>query len=729
MKGIYIVLFGFILVASCKTEEGQILLYVHQPSDQLSFVQSRAPELFEGLEFLSSEQIPDRGIVVCSAYGSLKQKEKFPDVNLEIKEEGYHLSRLKGSLDRLYILSNDPTGAMYGLLDVAEQLAMGMKLEQIASKEVFPSQTHRIIKYNLPWSSYRQGEALSIHQETCRDTLYWESFLNMMALNRFNKLSLWSMHPFTFMIRPEKYPEASPFSDAELAEWQQFWRSLFRMARERGIETYLVNWNIFTSREFAEAHDLGAYMRSGNFWGDAENSELIEDYTRECVRQVIDEYPNLSGLGLTLGERMGGMTSEDRRDWVDRTIIAGMKQAGRKVKLLYRAPLSAGLSSHGTTSKTTESLTRSYLDTLTVPEETFISFKYNWSHGHSSDRLFIVHGGTLSDTYWNPPPDNYSVLWTVRNEDFFTTRWGQPDFIRGFLKNNMTGYTSGCIVGSECYIPALDYFSKEMEDKPFTWAFERQWLWYSMWGRILYENHTPDGLFEDQLNLKFKISSGDLLLETWKIASDYYHLFSSFYKGTWDATNYAEAFTTLNRGEGRPDFSTIVTMDLLGDRPVLDTTLYINIADFILADRKAGPDFVSPPQLAEILRENARKIMSNLETLRKTEEVTLALDMELADLELLAKLQLFFAERIEATLVLAEHLLLEEELGRDEIDAHLKQSIEYWKSVIALKERYNRETIPYMFNETLNYKHYLKILEEELLSYPHVREFKTHDLK
>lgn len=729
IKGFSSLITGVILLGSCATEDKMIPVYVDQPSDQLSFVQSNASVLFDGLEFEPSEEIPTRGIAVYSTYSQREQSNKFPEPGLRIEAEGYVLHRRKNNPNLLYIIASDPTGAMYGILDVAEQLSFGIALNQIETKRVNPSQAHRVIKYNLPWSSYRQGEALSIHYETCRDTLYWESFLNMMVLNRFNKLSLWNMHPFTFMIKPEKYPEASPFSDSELAEWQQFWHKLFRMAGERGIETYIVNWNIFTSREFAEAHNLGEYMRSGNFWGDAENSELIEDYTRECVRQVINEYPNLTGLGLTLGERMGGMTSEDRRDWVDRTIIAGMNQANRKVKLLYRAPLSAGLSAHGTTSKTTESITRSYLDTLTVPEETVISFKYNWSHGHSSDKLFIVHGGKLTDTYWNPVPENYSVLWTVRNEDFFTTRWGQPDFIRGFLKNNMAEYTSGCIVGSECYIPAFDYFSKEMEGKPFTWAFERQWLWYSMWGRILYENDIPDKLFEEQLNRKFGIDFGEQLLETWKLASDYYHLFNSFYKGTWDATNYAEAFTSLNRGEGRSDFNTIVTMDLLGNRPVLDTTKFVNISDYVQSGGVIQSGMLGPPQLAEILKANAATINSNLDSFRSFGEISLALDMELADLELLAALQLFFAERIEATLLLAEHLLLDKKLKNEEIDAHLQQSIEYWKRIIDLKEKYNRETIPYMFNEKLNYSNYLDILEAEAKNYPGIEEFPTHDLK
>ena len=144
-----------------------------------------------------------------------------------------------------------------------------------------------------------------------------------------------------------------------------------------------------------------------------------------------------------------------------------MRMANRKAKLLYRAPLSAGTSSHGTADKITEVITREALDTLKTPLETVISFKYNWSHGHSSDKLFMVHGGKLTDTYWNPEPNNYSILWTVRNEDFFIHRWAEPDFVRSFLKNNLSqSYTSGCILGSECYIPAKDYFSNDAGKPP-----------------------------------------------------------------------------------------------------------------------------------------------------------------------------------------------------------------------------------------------------------------------
>ncbi len=86
--------------------------------------------------------------------------------------------------------------------------------------------------------------------------------------------------------------------------------------------------------------------------------------------------------------------------------------------------------------------------------------KFNWSHGHSTPKLVKVHGGALGDTYFKPTPSNYKVVWQVRNEDFFALRWGVPDFIRQHIAlNGRQDYVGGYFVGSETYIPALDYFT------------------------------------------------------------------------------------------------------------------------------------------------------------------------------------------------------------------------------------------------------------------------------
>jgi hypothetical protein len=81
----------------------------------------------------------------------------------------------------------------------------------------------------------------------------------------------------------------------------------------------------------------------------------------------------------------------------------------------------------------------------------------------------------------------------VRNEDFFFLRWGGADFIRQHIQINGKGYVGGYALGSEGNIPAFDY--AEVSPSSSAWMFEKQWLFYSLWGRLLYDPTTPDATF------------------------------------------------------------------------------------------------------------------------------------------------------------------------------------------------------------------------------------------
>jgi len=310
--------------------------------------------------------------------------------------------QLSISGENITVSGGDATGIMYGLLSIKEQLNSNQK--EINPENESPRFPFRAIKFNLPWNSYRIGEALQQHYESCRDTMFWHSFLDMMAENRFNALTLWNLHPFNYLVKTAKYPEACGFTDNEMAEWETFWKAIFRMAKEQGIETYLINWNIFISPEFAQAHGIADYCINGDYFiENGDTSEIIKDYIRECVKEVIDKYPDLTGLGITLGEGMGGMTSDEREKWLLDSYIQGMREASRKVKFIHRVPLSAGKWSGGTTDPVV---------TLTcVDGPITIELKFNWSHGHSCPELVKVHGGELTDAYWNPVPGNYKFVY------------------------------------------------------------------------------------------------------------------------------------------------------------------------------------------------------------------------------------------------------------------------------------------------------------------------------
>jgi len=288
-------------------------------------------------------------------------------INPLIKQEGFQIRKFRsGNKVILCVIARDETGAMYGTLDLTEQIQMKNGLREVEEKVTNPHFVFRAIKFNLPWSSYRPNEnpAMNLHTQTCRDLNFWQRFLDMMAENHFNVLSLWNLHPFTYMIRPKNFSEACPFSDRELAQWQRFWRRLFSMAKERGIETYIVNWNIVVSPEFAKAH--GVKERN-------DKSEIVREYTRQCVTQVINEYEELTGLGVTLADWMNNMTPKEREDWIQNTFIKGMKQAKRPAKFIHRSVLAGSPLEM-----------RRIIDEANFPDPVWVEVKFNWSHGHST---------------------------------------------------------------------------------------------------------------------------------------------------------------------------------------------------------------------------------------------------------------------------------------------------------------------------------------------------------
>ncbi len=554
---------------------------------------------------------------------------------------------IESSGKNVKVTGGDPVGVMYGLLDVKEQLANGKnRVEKADEAPRFP---FRALKFNLPWDSYRRGKALQLHAETCRDTTFWQAFLDMMAENRFNALTLWNLHPFNYMVRTEKYPEACGFSDEELAGWQTFWKALFRMAKERGIETYLVNWNIFVSSEFAAAHDVATYCLGDDYFVDnGDTSEIIKDYMREAVKTVIDTYPNLTGLGITLGEAMGGMTAGEREQWLLDSFIEGMRMASRKIKFIHRVPLSAGKGSGGSTDVSVERMTRRTLDSLScVKSPIEIELKFNWSHGHSCTDLVKVHGGKLTDAYWNPFPQNYKLAWMIRNEDFFALRWGQPSFIRDHIAKNGEPYVNGYFVGSECYIPAKDYITA-LPNTSYRYAFDRQWMFYKEWGRLLYDPETPDQVFLNAFERKFP-GKGNILFEAQKKVSRIPLIIASYWNATWDNTLYSEGMLSI-MGKDRMK---LISLEDMCDKVPMDPD-YMSIREFLDHGMKDAPGRITPVELSDSINIFCGKALRMIRSVAT--EGNNDLLYEVSDIRAWANLGMYFSHKLRAAIAYQRYL-------------------------------------------------------------------------
>lgn len=582
----------------------------------------------------------------------------------------------------IIVSGGDERGLIYGCLSLAEDLRNGISLANCKAKTEKPFLPFRAIKFDLPWDSYRHSYALELHDQTCRDTNYWKSFLDMMAENRLNVLTLWNLHPYTFLIKPRNFPEASPWNDKEMKEWQNLFHAITRMANERAIDVYIIPFNIFVTPEFAKAHNVAMDNLDHAYFVRGDTSAVIKQYTRECVTQMLEEYPGITGMGLTLGEGMAEMTPQQREDWMKETIIEGMRRANRKSKLIHRIPFSSTTGSLGITSIETEKLTR-----VGIEKEAAMGFtegpvwadlKFNWSHAHSTTKLIKVHGGPLYDSYFKPDPTAYKIVWTARNEDFFCLRWGVPSFVRNHILQNFHSYSGGYTIGSETYIPAKDYFTKDSINLPWKYAFERQWLFYKLWGRLLYDPKTPDDVFTAEFIRRYGNQGSKLLTASSLAGTTALRIASDFDCG-WDFTLYTEGMMALDTSKS----VTYISVDRLINQKPLDTD-YVSIADFVRIGNLAlyNKKKILPTQLASLLEKDCNQALAIVKNINVKNNK--ALLYEVADIKTWAYLGLHFAEKIKGGIALQRYRIHGDQKNKESAILHLQKALNYWDSIIQI---------------------------------------------
>jgi hypothetical protein len=584
---------------------------------------------------------------------------------------------------RISVLAPDASGAMYGTLALAEQIR-NAGLKGVQEQRSAPRFPFRAIKFNLPWSSYRVGEALQQHTETVRDLKFWAAFLDMMAENRFNVLTLWALHPWPYMIRAANYPKACPFDDRELADWQRFWQKLFAMARDRGIDVYVVNWNVFVSRGFRDAYDPNAPIDGAQYSGPSHSTDEIMRYNRESVTQVLTEYPELAGIGITLGERMHEMDVYEQVKWVEDVYFPAIKAARRPVKFIYRAALKSN----------DPAFVRKSIENSGLDGPIWVELKFNFSHGLSTPVLARTHGGGTGNGYWDPPPTKYKMVWMIRNEDVFMLRWGQPDFIREHIEKNGGPHGGGYFVGSETYIPAKEYIHQP--DSPhLTWkyGFEKQWLYYMEWGRLLYDPATPDSVFEAEFNRCYGPGVGPAMVRAMALGSRMPLRLASLYSSGWDFGLYSEGF--LSPGAAERNSHPFISIDDLIDHPVLDPS-YVSIKDYVANPGTFGPARMTPLRLADALEQDARaaaKLAASIETIRSRNAPTLRCEIE--DIRAWAALSLYMAEKIRAGVALATARANGSQAERARTVALLESAAGHWEELIRVT-RAHLQPVPLM---------------------------------
>ncbi len=605
----------------------------------------------------------------------------------ETPSEGFRLRRAgSGHSVRFLISSSDAAGAMYGGLELAEQIRV-KGVAGVVDTDRAPYMPMRGTKFNLPLDlrtpSYSDmSDSAQKNIGTVWDFDFWRAYLDQLARDRYNMVSLWNLHPFPSMVKVPGYPEVAlddvwrstiAFDEdystratdivtpAMLAQHEivrrltidqkiDFWRRVMQYAKDRNIAIYVFTWNIYT------------YGVDGKYGiTDALDNPKTVDYFRASVREMFHTYPLLAGIGLTVGENMGEISGSDafkrKEDWVFATYGQGVLDAARaepqrRIRLIHRQHESSA-----------RDIAATFAPVFAQPNVDFnFSFKYAQAHALSSTAQNF-HRDYLQQL------GNVKTFWTIRNDDALLLGWAAPDFVREFMTNMPREPAQGFYFGSDMWVwgrTFLGHHAPQLE-------IDRHWLHFLLWGRLGYDPTLDDDRIASLIAQRFPGVDGRKLLDAWQNASMIYPLVTGFHWADYDFQWYIEG--SRSRPAPAKTASGFHSVDTFINQPVHPATDNIPIPQYVDAmmrgEKLRG---VTPFEVADRIDARAESALKELAPLVPKGEgrPNYASSGTSVDISLMALLGKYYAAKIRG----ATELAWFRASGEREHQAHAIQQLE-----------------------------------------------------
>lgn len=631
--------------------------------------------------------------------------------------QGFAIRRTTGGgPPRTYVFGADAAGLLYGGLEMAETIRLGRGLTAAGTTAAGPSIARRGVKFNIPLDartpSYDDsGDSAQANIAEMWDFAFWQAFLDDMARARYNVLTLWNPHPFPSMVRCPAFPEAAlddvcvttvqpqwkhgSFGEPQgvtpeilgnlrvvrkmtMDEKIAFWRRVMRHARDRGIDVYIITWNVLANSAEGK-HGITA----------AQDNPTTIAYTRESVRQLVLTYPDLAGIGVTAGERMKARTDGFAKEkWLWQAYGLGVldakkEQPGRTVRFIHRIWQTSVADVHA--------------EWKAYPDPFDLGFKYAHARLYSSPTPPFAR--PLCDEM---KPLGLRCWWNLRNDDLFVFRWGDPEYVRAFLANLPPAEsTAGYYVGSDGYVWGREFASLD-PDSPRQLEIRKHWYAFMLWGRLGYDLKMSPAALTRLVAGRFPGVDAPGLVTAWAEASKIVPLVNRFHWRDWDYLWSPEGCIDQRQGfHTVRDFITCRTMESSG---------LATIPEYVAA-RAAGraPAGTTPPQVAEELAFRARVALAGAADLRrKMPAAGKELRETLGDIEAMAHLGQYYAEKILGATALATADKSGRPEDRDAAVRHLEAAVKHWQAYAAAATRQYK---PQLLARTRDLD-WMKILED-----------------
>lgn len=629
-------------------------------------------------------------------------KRPAPDVTITVVAGAAQSYRIERDGAKVRVIGGDATGAMYGGLDLAEAIRTGT-FDSLRNSDHKPHIAQRGIKFNLPLDlrtpSYTDSSAAAqanIPEMWTRE--FWTTFLDTMARQRYNVLSLWSLHPFpslvkvpefpevalndvwrtraklddtfhfwgTDMVRPEMLANHEVVKRITMNEKIEFWRWMMKQAADRGVKVYVFTWNVFT---------FGADGKHGIT--DDLNNPITKTYFRASVRELVKTYPLLTGIGITAGENMPKeMTSKAKEAWLWDTYGEGVRDAlkenpKRDFPLIHRF--------HWTAQSDILDAFKDYPGTVEF------SFKYSVAHMYS-----ITKPNFIEPLLEHLAPGRKTWL-TVRNDDIYTFRFGDPAYAREYIANiPPADKIAGFYMGPDGYIWGRDFLERNPGPGPRPLVMEKQWYSFTLWGRLAYDPSLTDAHFERLLAARHPTASSPHLFRALQGASQVMPLTTRFFWGDIDLKWFPEACFSHPRHKG---FYTVrhfmegITMPGADVLPIRDWRSR-------LVNRQPMGS-ITPLEIADSLEGAANETLAAIEHLRAPARQDAELQKNVNDSEALAWLGRYYASKIRGACALALFDKIGDKFEQGAAVRHLGDGLGHWQRYAAIRDAHY---VPALYN-------------------------------
>ena len=611
--------------------------------------------------------------------------------------------RVTGDQKIIYILSGDKTGAMYGGLDIAEAIKL-KTINSVTDSDHKPYLERRGIKFNIPLDmrtpSYTDlGDDGQQNIPVMWEMDFWQQQFDEMARNRFNVISLWSLHPFPSIVKIPEFPDialndvwrtkikfghdfrrtgsgrevltSEMYDDYEVVkkltinEKIKFWKEVMEYAHNRGIEFYWFTWNIFT------------YGTEGKYGiNDSQDNDTTIAYFRSAVRELVLTYPYLSGIGITAGENMSGKSKYSKEEWLWKTYGQGIADAlnqriDRKFRLIHRF--------HQTDISDIQNVFKEFPGILDL------SYKYSIAH------MYSIPNPPYINKYMDLFSSNLKTWLTVRNDDIYSFRWGNPSFARQYILsipdiNKIAGY----YMGPDGYIWGKDFLRKEYNStRPL--IIQKQWYSFMLWGRLSYDPYLKDSLFLNTIESHFNKIDAQIMMDGWASASMVFPWITRFAWGEVDYKWFPEACMRNNFYKGF-----LSVKDFMEVEPQLGSNIssVIRWAQYYKLNR---PDsLMTPLAVADTLSRYARLALISLKSLPElNKNSTDELNQTIGDIQAFAIIGKYYSEKIKGACSLALYNFYGLKQDQDDAIQHLRNANSHWEEYATI---YNSKYKPALFS-------------------------------